>query len=83
MVGLVLSVAGMAILAAGRQTLGDNWSQTVTTKEGQELVTSGPYRYVRHPMYSGGLLACFGSAIVAAALSSSCSCSLAPSFSGG
>jgi protein-S-isoprenylcysteine O-methyltransferase Ste14 len=33
-------------------------------KEGHGLVTSGPYRYVRHPMYTGGFIACLGSAIV-------------------
>jgi len=63
-VGVVLCVAGMAILVWARQHLGTNWSQTVAAKEGHELVTSGPYRFVRHPMYAGGLLACVGSVIV-------------------
>ena len=48
-----------------RQRLGRNWSQTVSVKEGHELVTSGPYRHIRHPMYTGGFIACLGSAIVA------------------
>jgi protein-S-isoprenylcysteine O-methyltransferase Ste14 len=64
-IGLILTVAGMGFLVWGRQHLGSNWSQTVSAKEGHELVTSGPYRYVRHPMYTGGLVACIGSAIVA------------------
>ena len=64
-IGVILCAAGMAFLVWARQHLGRNWSQTVSTKEGQELVTSGPYRYVRHPMYTGGLIACIGSAIVA------------------
>ena len=64
-VGVVLCVAGMAFLVWARQHLGRNWSQTVSTKKGHELVTSGPYRYVRHPMYTGGLIACIGSAIAA------------------
>jgi protein-S-isoprenylcysteine O-methyltransferase Ste14 len=64
-IGLILTVAGMAFLVWGRQSLGRNWSQTVAVKQGHELVTSGPYRLVRHPMYAGGLLACIGSAIVA------------------
>ena len=55
----------MAILVWARQTLRSNWSQTVSAKEEQELVTFGPYRYVRHPMYAGGLVACIASAIVA------------------
>ena len=64
-VGLAITVAGMTLLVWARQTLGRNWSQTVSAKDDHELVASGPYRYVRHPMYTGGILACFGSAIVA------------------
>ncbi|RWD93232.1 isoprenylcysteine carboxylmethyltransferase family protein [Mesorhizobium sp.] len=63
-VGVVLAVAGMFLLVWARQTLGRNWSQTVSAKQDHELVTSGPYRRLRHPMYTGGLLACIGSAIV-------------------
>ena len=63
-VGVILCVAGMAFLVWARQHLGKNWSQTVSAKIGHELVMSGPYRYVRHPMYAGGLLAAIGSAIV-------------------
>jgi protein-S-isoprenylcysteine O-methyltransferase Ste14 len=63
-IGVVLCASGMALLVWARQKLGRNWSQTVSAKEGQELVTSGPYRYIRHPMYAGGLIACIGSAIV-------------------
>lgn len=63
-VGVVLAVAGMFLLVWARQTLGRNWSQTVSAKQDHELVTSGPYRRLRHPIYTGGLLACIGSAIV-------------------
>jgi protein-S-isoprenylcysteine O-methyltransferase Ste14 len=62
--GVILCAVGMAFLVWARQHLGRNWSQTVSTKKGHELVTSGPYGYVRHPMYAGGLVACIGSAIV-------------------
>ena len=62
--GVILCAAGMAFLVWARQHLGRNWSQTVSIKKGHELVTSGPYRYVRHPMYTGGIIACIGSAIV-------------------
>ena len=55
----------MAVLVWARQTLGTNWSQTVAAKEDHELVTRGPYRLVRHPMYAGGLLSCIASAVVA------------------
>ena len=63
-IGVILCAAGMAFLVWGRQRLGRNWSQTVSIKKEPELVTSGPYRYVRHPMYAGGFVACIGSAIV-------------------
>jgi protein-S-isoprenylcysteine O-methyltransferase Ste14 len=64
-IGVILCCAGMAFLVWGRRQLGRNWSQTGAVKKDHELVTSGPYRFVRHPMYAGGLLACIGSAIVA------------------
>ena len=64
-IGVASCVAGMAILVWARQHLGRNWSPTVASKEGHELITSGPYRYVRHPMYTGGLLAASGSALTA------------------
>lgn len=63
--GVVLAAAGWACLVWARRTLGRNWSQTVAAKVGHELVTSGPYRWVRHPMYAGGELACLGSTIAA------------------
>jgi protein-S-isoprenylcysteine O-methyltransferase len=63
-IGVIICLTGMTFLIRARQHLGRNWSQTVSVKEGQELVTSGPYRIVRHPMYAGGLLAAVGSAIV-------------------
>jgi len=63
-IGIIFCITGMTFLVWARQCLGRNWSQTVSEKIEQELITSGPYRYVRHPMYSGGLVACFGSAIV-------------------
>jgi protein-S-isoprenylcysteine O-methyltransferase Ste14 len=63
-IGVSLDVGGMAFFVWARQHLGRNWSQTVAVKEGQELVTSGPYRFVRNPMYAGGLVACIGSAMV-------------------
>jgi protein-S-isoprenylcysteine O-methyltransferase Ste14 len=64
-VGIVLCLVGFAILMSARRTLGKNWSQTVATKEDHELITSGLYRYVRHPMYAGGFIAAIGSAITA------------------
>jgi protein-S-isoprenylcysteine O-methyltransferase Ste14 len=51
-----------------RVHLGMNWSGTVTVTEGHELITSGPYAVVRHPIYTGLLLAFGGSALARAAL---------------
>jgi protein-S-isoprenylcysteine O-methyltransferase Ste14 len=49
---------GFAIWA--RRTLGRNWSGNPTLKEGHELIQSGPYRWIRHPIYTGILLAVLG-----------------------
>jgi len=61
--GLALVVAGLGLSIAGRAWLGGNWSGTVTVKLDHELIRSGPYRSVRHPIYTGLLLALLGSAI--------------------
>src|ERR1700736_5003083 len=49
--------------AWARVHIAGNWSGTVTLKEDHELVRSGPYRWVRHPIYSGLLLAFAGSGL--------------------
>ena len=58
-----LSAAGLLFSVWTRLHLGNNWSQTVTIKEDHELITSGPYSLVRHPIYSGLLTGFIGSAI--------------------
>ena len=60
----VLSVIGLAFALWARVTLGRNWSGVVTLKEGHELVERGPYRFVRHPIYSGMLTMFFATALV-------------------
>jgi protein-S-isoprenylcysteine O-methyltransferase Ste14 len=62
--GILLIVAGLAFSAWARVHLGANWSATATLKAGHELIRTGPYALVRHPIYSGCLLAVAGSAIV-------------------
>jgi protein-S-isoprenylcysteine O-methyltransferase Ste14 len=62
--GIVLTFAGAALAIWARIILGENWSAKVTRKVGHELVRSGPYRVVRHPIYSGLLLAVIGTALV-------------------
>ena len=61
--GFVLAVVGVAFAIWARWHLGENWSGTVTLKEGHELVRSGPYRYIRHPIYTGMLLAFAGTVL--------------------
>lgn len=61
--GLLLTCAGLAFTAWARVLLGRNWSAIVTIKQDHTLVRSGPYRWVRHPIYSGLLLAMLGTAI--------------------
>lgn len=61
--GAVLTVAGLLFTVWARHHLGRNWSLTVDVKEKHQLITSGPYAVVRHPIYSGLLLALAGSAM--------------------
>ena len=61
--GVVICVFGLFVTIWARWTLAGNWSSDVTFKQGHELVRSGPYRFVRHPIYTGLLLMCLGSAI--------------------
>ena len=65
--GLILCIAGFALAVWARRHLGRNWGMPMSLKEGHELVTTGPYRYVRHPIYTGLLLAILGSALATTA----------------
>jgi len=67
---VLAAAAGAFIAIWARRTLGGNWSGTVTIKENHELVRSGPYRYVRHPIYAGLLLMAFASAIYSGSVES-------------
>lgn len=61
--GFVLVGLGLVFAIAARVWLGGNWSGTVTLKQNHELIRTGPYSFVRHPIYTGILLAILGSAI--------------------
>ncbi len=58
-----LTAAGIAFAIWARFYLGQNWSSAVTIKVGHELIRTGPYAWVRHPIYSGLLLAMIGTAL--------------------
>jgi protein-S-isoprenylcysteine O-methyltransferase Ste14 len=64
-IGALIVLAGCGFAVWARFVLGTNWSGTVTVKENHELITRGPYAWVRHPIYTGVLLALLGNAVVA------------------
>lgn len=72
---VIAELSGVSICAMGlitsiwsRKTLGDNWSQDVEFKQGHKLIERGPYRFVRHPIYTGHLLMGLGTAIASGLL---------------
>ena len=62
--GVILIAAGLGFSVWARQHLGRNWSGTVQVKQDHQLICDGPYRFVRHPIYTGILVAFLGTAIV-------------------
>lgn len=63
-IGVALAVIGVALAIWARVHLGRNWGMPMSIKEKPDLVTSGPYAYIRHPIYTGILMAFIGSAFV-------------------
>ena len=63
-IGAVVFASGIALAIWARVHLGRNWGMPMTQKAEPELVTSGPYRFVRHPIYSGLLAGVLGTALV-------------------
>src|ERR1051325_4464738 len=59
----ILCLGGLGLCFWARAILGRNWSGTVTLKEDHELIVSGPYQLVRHPIYTGLLAMCIATAI--------------------
>lgn len=66
-IGVVLCAAGVGLMVAARIHLGRNWGMPVSRKEDPELITTGPYAHVRHPIYGGIMLAMLGTTIGASA----------------
>ena len=61
--GFALTLAGMALAFWARIYLGRNWGPPATMRVGHELVTSGPYAFIRHPIYWGMGAAILGTAL--------------------
>jgi protein-S-isoprenylcysteine O-methyltransferase Ste14 len=63
-VGLVIQAGGFLLAAWARRYLGRNWSGEITAKAGHQLVRTGPYRLVRHPIYTAMLAMLLGTTLV-------------------
>jgi protein-S-isoprenylcysteine O-methyltransferase Ste14 len=63
-IGVLICVSGIAVAIWARVDLGRNWGMPMSQKSEPALVTSGPYRLVRHPIYSGLLVGVLGTALV-------------------
>jgi protein-S-isoprenylcysteine O-methyltransferase Ste14 len=62
-IGLILTSFGLGIAVWARICLGANWGVPMSLKKDPELITAGPYRLIRHPIYSGILLALLGTGL--------------------
>jgi len=61
--GAAMTLAGLLFAIWARLYLGKNWSGLVTVKQEHELIRTGPYRVVRHPIYTGILFALIGTSL--------------------
>jgi len=64
LVGLLLTALGVAFAIWARAHLGANWSAAVSIRSDHELIRTGPYWRIRHPIYTGMILATLGTALV-------------------
>jgi protein-S-isoprenylcysteine O-methyltransferase Ste14 len=62
-IGTAMTIVGLAFSVWARSALGRNWSGIITLKQGHRLITTGPYRLARHPIYTGFLTAVLGTAL--------------------
>lgn len=62
-IGAAVTLGGLLFAVWARLILGSNWSRSVTIKQDHELITRGPYRLVRHPIYTGILTGFLGSSV--------------------
>ncbi|HUO56463.1 MAG TPA: isoprenylcysteine carboxylmethyltransferase family protein [Candidatus Paceibacterota bacterium] len=63
-IGALLCIGGLSLALWARTIIGRNWGMPMTIKEDRELVTSGPYAAIRHPIYAALLLMILGSACI-------------------
>jgi len=63
LVCVLVTILGLLFAVWARMALGSNWSGTVTIKANHQLIRRGPYRFIRHPIYTGMLAALLGTAI--------------------
>lgn len=66
--GVAVQAGGLLLALWARRSLGRHWSGEVTVKEDHELVRSGPYRRIRHPIYTGAIAMYIGPALVSGRL---------------
>jgi len=66
--GVAICALGLFAAVWSRKTLGDDWSRDVEFKQGHKLVERGPYRFVRHPIYTSHLLMGLGTAVASGSL---------------
>jgi len=62
--GLLVTVLGIGFSIWARLSLGSNWSGAVTLKDDHQLIRQGPYRWIRHPIYTGILMGMIGTAMI-------------------
>lgn len=67
LIGVALTALGVGFAIWARLTLGSNWGMPMTLREKPELVTGGPYAFVRHPIYTGITFAMLGTALTVGA----------------
>ena len=65
-IAAAVTASGLLFSVWARVRLGRNWSGSVTIKADHELISTGPYRLARHPIYAGLLLALAGTALIVA-----------------
>jgi protein-S-isoprenylcysteine O-methyltransferase Ste14 len=66
---VMVTILGLLFAAWARLILGSNWSGTVTIKTNHQLIRRGPYRWIRHPIYTGMLAALLATAVIQGLLS--------------